>query len=130
MPSATICSSRSYDAQSAWTSGAPGSIAATKSVSAGKRLVVDLDQARGLGGGGLGERGHTRHDLALEPHDVLREQRAVLHETPEADVGQVVLRDHRDDAGQRARPRRVDAEDPRVGVVGVAERGVSHAGGR
>ena len=95
-----------------------------------QRLVLHLDQARGLGGDRLGERGHACHDLSLEPHDVLGEQRSVLHEPPEPDVGQVLLRDHGDDPGQRSRPRGVDAEDPGVGVVGVAEPGVSHAGGR
>ena len=35
LPSATMFSSLSYDARSGWISGAPGSIAATKSLTAG-----------------------------------------------------------------------------------------------
>jgi len=93
-------------------------------------LVVDVDQRRCLGGDRLGERGHARDDLTLEPNDVLGEEGSVLRQAPEADVGQVRLRDHRDDAGQRTRLAGVDAPHPGVGMVGVAEPGMGHAGDR
>jgi hypothetical protein len=94
----------------------------------GQRLVVDLDQAGGLGGDLGRERRDTGDDLALEAHDVLGEQVSILHEGAEAHVGQLVLRHDRDDAGQGARLRGVDAQDARVRVIRVAEPRVRHTG--
>ena len=91
-------------------------------------LVLDLDQASRLGGDLLGEGGDASDDLALEANDVLREQVAVLDEASEPHVGEVGLGHDRDDPGERPRPRGVDLQDLRVGVVGVAELGVGHAG--
>ncbi len=129
-PFATICSSRSYDAQSVVNQGRVGLHRPHEVGERGQRLVLHLDQARRFGRRGLGEGGHSRDDLALESHDVLREQGAVLHQPAEADIGQVVLRDHRDDTGRARGPsscrcRRILA----CGMVRVAERGMRHAGG-
>ncbi len=86
-----------------------------------QRLVLDLDQTRGLGGDLLGERGDARHDLPLEPHHVLGEQGAVLHEPAEPHVGKVLLGEHGDHARQGLRLGGVDADDASVRMVGVAE---------
>ena len=59
-----------------------------------QRLVLDddgVDRALGDLGGGRGDGGN---DLALEANDVAREQRAVLHERTEADIGHVVGGEH------------------------------------
>ncbi len=93
-------------------------------------FVVHLDQRRGLGRDLLGERGHAGNDLGLEPHDVLGEEGSVLCQAAEPDVRQVCLRDHRDHARHRASRCGVDAKDPGVGMVGVAEASLGHAGGR
>ena len=93
----------------------------------GQRLEVDLDE---LGGerGDLGrQRGDRRDDLALEAHDVLREQPAVGNERPVQHVRHVGLREHGEHAGQGARLRRVDPNEPRVGRRRVHEPGVQHA---
>ena len=78
----------------------------------------------GVSGGDAGD------DLGLEPHHVLREQRPVLREPAEPDVGEVVLRHDRQHAGQGLGRRRVDRQDLRVRVVGVAELRGRHAGHR
>ena len=89
----------------------------------GKRLVVDLDQRRRLLGDLGGRRGDAGHDIALEPHRVLGEEPAVLDHAAVEHVGDVLVRDDREHARECARLRRVDAGDPRVGMVGVAELG-------
>ena len=114
-------SSPSYVSQSGWTSGASSASAASKSVTTGQRLVVDLDQRGGLLGDLGGRRGDAGDDVALEAHRVLREQPPVLDHAAVEDVGHVLVRDDGEHAGQRARLRRVDPRDPRVRVVGVAE---------
>ena len=95
-----------------------------------KRLVVDVDQRRGLAGD-LGGRGRDRRDdLALVAHDVAGEERAVLDERAVADVGHVVLGEDAEHAGERPCASGVDRADPRVGVVGVPEARVEHPGHR
>ena len=89
----------------------------------GKRLVLDLDQRRGLLGDLGGRRGDPCHDVAFEPHRVPGEEPAVLDHAAVEHVGHVLVGDDREHAREGARPRHVDARDPRVRVVGVAELG-------
>ena len=89
----------------------------------GQRLVVDLDQRSGLLGDLGGCRGDAGHDVSLESHGVLREQPTVLDHAAVEHVGHVLVGDDREHAGEGTRLGRVDARDPRVGVVGVAELG-------
>ena len=91
-----------------------------------ERLVVDLDQLDGALGDLGRERGDRRDDLALEAHDVAGKQGAVLDEPAVADIGDVVLREHREHAGEPAGPARVHAQHAGVGVIGIAEAGVQH----
>ena len=95
--------------------------AASKSVHDGQRLVVDLDQRRGLLGDLGGRRRDPGDDVALEAHHVLREQPAVLDHAAVEHVRHVLVGHDGEHAGQRARLRHVDPRDPRVRVVGVAE---------
>ena len=79
-----------------------------------ERLVLDLDQLdRALGDLGR-ERGDRGDDLALEAHDVAGKQRAVLDEAAVADVRDVVLREHGEDAGERRGPRLVSTRRRRA----------------
>ena len=107
--------------QSGWTSVASSASAASKSVTTGQRLVVDLDQRCRLLGDLGGRRRDAGDDVALEAHRVLREEPPVLDHATVEDVGHVLVGHDGEHAGERARLRRVDARDPRMGVVGVAE---------
>ena len=93
-----------------------------------KRLVVDLDQRRGLLGDLRGGRGDAGDDVALEPHRVLGEEPAVLDHAAVEHVGHVLVGDDREHAREGARLRHVDARDSRMRVVGVAELGHELAG--
>ena len=93
-----------------------------------ERLVVDLDQLDGPLGDLVGECRHRRDQLALVAHLVLGEQPPVLDERPVADVGHVIVRDHGEHPRQLPCLGGVDARDAGVGVVGVAELGLEHAG--
>ena len=87
----------------------------------GQRLVVDLDQRRRLLRDLRRRRRDPRDDIALEANGVLREQAPVLDHAAVEHVGNVLVRDDGEHAGQRPRLRRVDPGDPGVRVVGVAE---------
>ncbi len=93
-----------------------------------QRLIFHLDRRSRLGGDLGRQRGDRRDDVALEAHVVAREQPAVLHEVAVQHVRDVFVRDDGKDARQRPRPARVDRDDPRVRVVGVAELRVQLAG--
>ena len=101
-----------------------------------QRLVLDVDQL----GRVLGERARARDDggdgLADEAHAVEREHvpRAGLGLRPRRDgrrerrqVAQVLAADDERDAVERARPRAVDRDDPRVRVRAAAEGDVQRA---
>ena len=79
-------------------------------------LVVHLDRRDGRGRLLGRERRHGRDDLALEAHDVTGEQRPVedVVERAVAVLGDVVLGEDRQDAGQRTSPGRVQPHDPGV----------------
>ena len=115
-----------------WTSGEPGSSAASTSRIGGQVLVLDLD--RGDRGGGLlrGQRGDGRDDLALEADDVAGEQRPVEDEVERAvaALGDVVLGQDREDAGQGPGAGRVEADDPGVGSSGQQQPRVGQPGER
>ena len=87
----------------------------------GQRLVVDLDQRRRLLGDLRRRRGDTGDDVALEAHRVLREEAPVLDHAAVEHVGDVLVGDDGEHAGEGPRLRRVDPRDPRVRVVRVAE---------
>ena len=89
----------------------------------GKRLVVDLDQRRGLLGDLGGRRRDAGDDVALEPHRVLGEEPPILDHAAVEHVGHVLVGDDREHAREGARLRRVDPRDPRMRVIGVAELG-------
>ena len=72
-------------------------------------------------------RGDPGDDVALEADGVAREEPPVLHHAAVEDVGDVLVRDDGDHARERPRLRGVDPRDPRVRVVGVAERRVELA---
>ncbi len=86
-------------------------------------LVVDLDQGRRAAGGlGVVRRDH-RDGLALVAHPVVRQHRLVAVLEPErVRAGHVLVREHREDAGDGERGRRLDVSDPGVGVR-AAQRG-------
>ena len=75
-----------------------------------QRLVVDLDQVDGLLRDLGRERGHRGHEVALVAHDVLAEQVAVLDEVAVEDVGDVLVGDHGEHAGQRLGLGRVEPQ--------------------
>ena len=87
----------------------------------GERLVLDLDQGGRLLGDLRRRRRDPGDDVALEPHRVLREEPPVLDHPPVEHVGHVLVGHHGEHAGERPRLRRVDAGDPRVRVVRIAE---------
>ena len=93
----------------------------------GKRLELDLDErsrlARDLGR----QRRDAGDDVALEADRVAGEQPPVLDHPAVEDVGDVLVRDDGEHTRERAGLRRVDADDARVGMVGVAERRVGLA---
>ena len=86
-----------------------------------QRLVLHLDRRGRLGGDLRRQRGDGGDDVALEAHVVPREQQAVLDEVAVQHVGDVLVGEDGEHARQRPRAGRVDREDPRVRVVGVAE---------
>ena len=92
-----------------------------------QRLEVDLDQRRRLAGDLGRQRRDAGDDVALEADGVPGEQAPVLDHPAVEHVGHVLVRDDGEHARERARLRRVDARDPRVRMVGVAERGVELA---
>jgi hypothetical protein len=94
----------------------------------GELLALDLDERGGVRGDLGRQRGDRGDDLALEAHDVLREQGAVGDERPVQHVRDVRLGDHREHAGDGARLRGVDAQEARVRERRVHELRVQHAG--
>ena len=97
-----------------------------------QRCIVHVDQGGRVLGGVAIDRGDRRHRLARVP-DLLDRQR-VLHHRLGAEGGQgigqllgILAGDHREDAGQRASPARVDADDARMGVRAAEHRRVCHA---
>ena len=92
-----------------------------------ERLELDLDE-RGCGTRDLGRgRRDPGHDVALEADGVAREEPPVLHHAAVEEVGDVLVRHDGDHARECARLRGVDPRDPRVRMVGVAERRVELA---
>ena len=95
-----------------------------------QHLVVDLDQVQRLLGDGLRGRRHRGHGMAVVErlparHDVLRHVAVVDRHLARrhplvGNLGHLVAGDDGLHAGQRARLRRVDGADARVGV-GAAE---------
>ena len=69
----------------------------------GQRLVVDLDQRRGLLGDLRRRRGDAGDDVALEAHRVPREEPPVLDHAAVEHVRDVLVGDDGEHAGQRAR---------------------------
>ncbi len=91
-------------------------------------LELDDDRIDGLLGDRRGGRSDRGDDLALESHYFAGEQRAVLHERPEADVGHVVGGQHSHHAWDGAGSRDVELGDACMRNVGIAELGGEHAG--
>ena len=93
-----------------------------------KRLVLDLDRvdcpARDLGREG----GDGGDDVGLEPHLLLGEEAPILDELSVQDVRDVLVCQDGEHAGDRSRSSDIDADDPCVRVVGVAELGVQLPG--
>ena len=127
MRSRTSSPAAPYAAQSVCTSGESAASAASRSVIDRQRLELDDDCVDGLLGDRRGGRRDRGDHLALESHDVAGEQRAVLHERPEANIGNVVGGQHGHHAGHGSRRRDVELGDAGVGDVGVAELGGEHA---
>src|SRR6185503_19189986 len=92
-----------------------------------ERLELDLDE-RGCGARDLGRgRRDSGHDVTLEADGVAREEPPVLHHAAVEEVGDVLVRHDGDHARERARLGSVDPRNPRVRMVGVAERRVELA---
>ena len=94
-----------------------------------ERLVVDVDQP-GCLLGGLFVDGGDRGDRVADHADLLGAEGFLVlghGQDPELHARQVRRRDDREDARQRASPRRVDRANARVGVGAAKQLGVGHA---
>ena len=84
-----------------------------------QRFVLDLDQLD-RPRGDLGRHGRDGGDhIGLEADLLLGEQAAVLDQLTVEHVGHVLVREHREHAGQRLGLGCVDRHDPRPGVPRV-----------
>ena len=101
------------------------SIASTTVRIAGSGSYVDLDRQRPAAGGLEGLAEHPADRVAVVP-DLVGEQRLVVLDAGVVDAGDVLLREHPDDAGDVVRRARVEAGDPRVRVRRLHRVGVQH----
>ena len=77
-------------------------------------LVLDLDEReRFFREVGVERRDH-RNPLADESDAITGQERHVEHAPPHQDVRKIPGREHREDAGKRSGPGRVETQDPRV----------------
>ena len=91
-------------------------------------IVLDLDEARGLLGGLLVDRGDGGDRVADEADDVEAERVLVLRDGEDAEGRREgVAGEHGDHAGEGGGAARVHAHDARVGAGRAVELGVEHA---
>ena len=83
-------------------------------------FVFDHDLLRRRSADLLGLANHQRHNLAVEPDLLVRQQGFVVLDPPDVVLaGHVFCQEHRTDAGHRARHRGVAAQNPCMGVRGA-----------